>query len=134
MGKAVGGCWYALVADDDDDWRSLVAVNLRRAGFRVVEARDGEELMSRYSSMSVLPKEHLVVVTDISMPGCDGVAATQWVRKVSKDVPIVWVTGERTERVLGAAHAAGATLVMSKPVACSALVAAVTSFASRVGP
>lgn len=119
--------WYALVADDDDDWRTLVSATLRRAGFNVCEACDGEELIHRYASLSALKSRHVVVVSDIAMPGCDGVSATQWVRNASEEVPIVVVTGERSKSVLAAAHAAGATLVMAKPVACGALLAAIES-------
>lgn len=119
--------WYALIADDDDDWRSLVALTLRRAGFRVVEACDGEELIHRYAALSILESRHVVVVSDIAMPGCDGVSATQWVRNASEEVPIVVVTGERSARVLAAAKAAGATLVMAKPLACAALLEAIES-------
>lgn len=125
MDSVCGEGWYALVADDDDDWRSLVCLNLRRAGFQVCEACDGEELMNRYASLRALTREHIVVVSDIAMPGCDGVSATQWVRAASAEVPILLVTGESNPRVLAAAHAAGATRVLSKPIACESLVSAV---------
>lgn len=108
--------WYALVADDDDDFRILVATALRRAGYQVCEARDGEELVERYTALRVLTKQHVVVISDIGMPGRDGVAATASLRSACADVPILLVTGERSEHVLIAARAAGANEVLSKPV------------------
>lgn len=114
--KATGTGWYALVADDDDDFRGLICAALRRAGYQVCEARDGDELVERYAALRILTKQHVVVVSDISMPGRDGVDATQTLRSASTDVPILLVTGESSPSVLGAARAAGATRVLSKPV------------------
>jgi len=124
---AAGDGWYALVADDDDDFRALVCAALRRAGFQVCEARDGEELVERYAALRVLTSQHLVVVSDIAMPGRDGVSATAALRNASSDVPILLVTGERSPSVLGAARAAGATHVLAKPLDCVTIVAKVRS-------
>jgi len=120
-----GDGWYALVADDDDDFRTLVCAALRRAGFQVCEARDGEELVERYAALRILTSQHLVVVSDIAMPGRDGVAATAALRNASLDVPILLVTGESNPSVLGAARAAGATHVLSKPCDGPTIVEAV---------
>ncbi|MET0342214.1 MAG: response regulator [Polyangiales bacterium] len=127
MNEPSGLGWYALVADDDEDWRTLVSISLRRAGFQVCEACDGEELIHRFASLSALMSTHIVVVSDITMPGRDGVSATQQVRNASIDVPIILVTGERAPRILAAARDAGATLIMSKPIGCAELVEAVAA-------
>jgi CheY-like chemotaxis protein len=119
--------WYALVADDDDDWRSLVAATLRRAGFQVCEACDGEELLERFAALRVLTPKHVVIVSDIAMPGRDGVSATLQLRNASTEVPIVLVTGEGSPFTLHAARQAGATLVMRKPVDRNDLLRAVQS-------
>ncbi|MDB4990439.1 MAG: hypothetical protein JWN04_5617 [Myxococcaceae bacterium] len=116
--------WYALVADDDDDFRTLVSGALRRAGYQVCEARDGEELIERYAALRVLTRQHLVVVSDIGMPGRDGVTATASLRLASADVPILLVTGERSPHILRDARAAGANVVLSKPVDGPTIVAA----------
>jgi CheY-like chemotaxis protein len=111
-----GDGWYALIADDDDDFRLLAARALRRAGFQVCEARDGEELVERFAALRVLTDQHVVVVSDISMPGRDGVTATAVLRNASPGLPIILVTGESSPGILRAAHTAGATLVLAKPV------------------
>jgi CheY-like chemotaxis protein len=120
-----GDGWYALVADDDDDFRALVCVALRRAGFQVCEARDGEELVERYAALRILTSQHLVVVSDIAMPGRGGVAATAALRNASSEVPILLVTGETSPSVLDAARAAGANHVLSKPCDGPTIVEAV---------
>ncbi|MDB4975767.1 MAG: hypothetical protein JWN48_4108 [Myxococcaceae bacterium] len=117
MSDAISGdSWYALVADDDDDFRMLVSTALRRAGYQVCEARDGEELIERYAALRVLTRQHLVVVSDIAMPGRDGVTAAASLRHGNADVPILLVTGESSPSVLREAHASGANRVLSKPV------------------
>lgn len=114
--ELTGDGWYALVADDDDDFRALASRALRRAGFQVCEARDGEELVERFSALRVLTNQQVVVVSDIAMPGRDGVTATAVLRNASPELPILLITGESNPGVLRAAQTAGATLVLAKPV------------------
>jgi CheY-like chemotaxis protein len=114
--EIVGDGWYALIADDDDDFRLLAARALRRAGFQVCEARDGEELVERFSALRVLTSQHVVVVSDIAMPGRDGVTAAAVLRHAAPELPILLVTGESSPTVWRAAENAGATLVLAKPV------------------
>src|SRR4051794_18719214 len=73
------GMRSALVAADDDDSRMLLATVFRRAGFNVIEASDGDELIERYSALSE-SSAPMIVVSDIGMPGCDGISATQRLR------------------------------------------------------
>ena len=58
-----------LVADDDDDVRSLIARNLSRAGYQVIEATDGAQAIEL--AQSQLPNLALI---DIKMPRMDGIA------------------------------------------------------------
>lgn len=112
----MGDGWYALVADDDDDFRLLAVRALRRAGFQVCEARDGEELVERFAALRVLTTQHVIVVSDIAMPGRDGVTATAALRHSAPELPILLVTGESSPTVWRAARTAGASLVLAKPV------------------
>lgn len=117
--------WYALVADDDEDWRTLMAATLRRAGFQVCEATDGDELLSRFAALQSLHFRYLVVVSDVNMPGTDGVEATELLRGASGDLPILIVTGNASPEILDAARKAGANRVLAKPLASSSLIRAV---------
>jgi two-component system OmpR family response regulator len=119
--------WYAIVADDDDDSRALLAGTLRRAHLQVCEACDGEELLERYEVLSVLVGRRLLVVSDIGMPIRDGIAATRELRHRSSQLPIMLITAFRDERITEAAHAAGANLVLSKPLSASSLLDALGS-------
>jgi len=116
---------YVLVADDDEDARAFVAAVLRRAGVKVCEACDGEELLERYRALQVLSGDGLIVVSDVGMPGCDGILATGELRKASPGVPIVIVTGFEDPKTSRDAYAAGADLVLIKPVGRDTLLDAV---------
>jgi len=124
-----GGLPNALIADDDEDARTLMAGILRRAGFQVIEASDGCELIERYSELRC--EAHAgpaIVVSDIGMPGCDGISATQVLRSDSL-VPIVLITAFEDAETLQSARTAGADLVMYKPVDGASLVSAVRGLA-----
>jgi diguanylate cyclase (GGDEF)-like protein len=84
-----------LVADDDDDIRSLVELRLRKAGYEVVAAADGGEALR-------LTKEHDpdLLVLDVSMPVLDGYAVCREVQALGPNAPPVIFLTART-------HAAG---------------------------
>jgi CheY-like chemotaxis protein len=79
----------ALVVEDDPLVRSMTTRALAEAGYRVVEAGNGEEAMT-----AVRAGERLdVVVTDIGMPVMDGYALALGVQNVRPDLPVVFMTG-----------------------------------------
>lgn len=107
----------ALVADDDDDTRTLFARCLRGVGFSVLEAADGEQLMDVFgSTWASNPAQQLVVISDIGMPERNGIEATRLLRQTAPNVPVILVTAFSDPNTLQAAHEAGATRVMLKPV------------------
>jgi CheY-like chemotaxis protein len=116
---------YVLVADDDEDARAFLSAILRRAGLRVCEACDGEELLERYHALQLLSGDGLIVVSDVGMPGCDGILATGELRKASPQVPIVIVTAFEDPATSERAYAAGADVVLIKPIGRSTLLDAV---------
>jgi two-component system nitrogen regulation response regulator GlnG len=116
---------YVLVADDDEDARAFLSAVLRRAGLKVCEACDGEELLERYRALKLLSGDGLIVVSDVGMPGCDGILATGELRKASPEVPIVIVTAHEDPATSRLAYAAGADLVLIKPVGRDTLLDAV---------
>jgi two-component system response regulator (stage 0 sporulation protein F) len=67
----------AVVADDDDGSRALLVAVLRRNGFDASEARNGNELVERVEVLRREGSGALVVVSDISMPECDGIQAAR---------------------------------------------------------
>ena len=115
----------ALVADDDDDMRTLLATSLRRVGFEVTEACDGEQLVNLFSALwSDDPDKKLVIVSDIGMPIRDGLEATRMMRATAPHLPVILVTAFSDLATLQAAHEAGATSVIFKPIDRAAFVKA----------
>lgn len=77
-----------LVVDDDAATRAAERAVLTEHGFRVVEARDGEEAMR---VIHVDPPA--LVVLDIQMPGVDGPSFARELRMALRRVPLVILTG-----------------------------------------
>lgn len=106
-----------LVVDDNLDTRELTHLHLTTEGFTVVVASDGREGL--YLAGAEQPD---LIITDISMPGLDGVEMVQQVRQKSelKDVPILVLTAMGKEEMEQAIRA-GANRAMNKPVLLDAL-------------
>jgi DNA-binding NtrC family response regulator len=99
------------VVDDDADARELFSLVLSQAGFDVDDAADGFAALAKVSH--VRPD---AVLTDLRMPGMDGVDLAQRIRRVHGDVPIIIATGLETWDLCTSAEAYGAVTCMIKPV------------------
>ncbi len=121
--------WLVLVADDDEDSRLLVANALRRAGFAVMEAGNGNDLLKLFGAY--YPANPLVV-SDVVMPECDGISAAATLRRSSPRTPILLMTGLAGPAVLRDAKAAGADIVLTKPVDLPLLVRSAVSLVEKL--
>jgi DNA-binding response OmpR family regulator len=86
-----------LLVDDEDAVQKLLAYPLERDGFRVVQARDGEEALARFA------EEHVdLVVLDVMLPKLDGLEVCKRLRAAST-VPIIMLTArdDELDKVLG---------------------------------
>jgi DNA-binding response OmpR family regulator len=86
-----------LLVDDEDSVQKLLTYPLEREGFRVVQARDGEEALERFAA------EHVdLVVLDLMLPKLDGLEVCKRLRAQS-EVPIIMLTarGDELDKVLG---------------------------------
>ena len=77
-----------MVVDDETAVRRLVKIALEQAGLRVLEAEDGMEALRVLDTMN--PD---LVLTDIVMPGMDGIALALEVAHRVPDLPIVLMSG-----------------------------------------
>jgi DNA-binding response OmpR family regulator len=87
-----------LLVDDEDAVQKLLAYPLERDGFRVVQARDGEEALARFGE-----EEHVdLVVLDVMLPKFDGLEVCKRLR-ASSTVPIIMLTArdDELDKVLG---------------------------------
>jgi DNA-binding response OmpR family regulator len=86
-----------LLVDDEDAVQKLLAYPLERDGFRVLQARDGDEALERFSTEQVD-----LVVLDIMLPRLDGLEVCRRLRAQSS-VPIIMLTArdDELDKVLG---------------------------------
>jgi CheY-like chemotaxis protein len=101
-----------LVVDDFEELRSTLRLWLEQRGYRVVEARDGEE------AIEVAHREHpALILMDMGMPERSGISATYEIRKDPdlSDIPIVAVTAFGAE-LRADALKAGCVECLAKPL------------------
>ena len=111
-----------LVIDDDDQVRRIVCRMLKSGGHEAVEFSQGE------AGMAALEREAPdLVITDLIMPGQDGIETITRIREVS-GLPIIAMSGQRLETgftPLIDAQLMGADLTIKKPFTVDALLGAV---------
>jgi DNA-binding response OmpR family regulator len=113
---------YLLVVDDEQDLRTLTARRLRRAGFDVGEARDGEDAWEQ-----ILARRPLALVLDVRMPRLDGIELTRRIRddERTSNIGIVLLTASVEERQQAAGADAGSDAYLRKPCTADQLLDAV---------
>jgi DNA-binding response OmpR family regulator len=86
-----------LLVDDEDSIQKLLTYPLEREGYRVLQARDGEEALTRFASERID-----LVVLDIMLPRLDGLEVCRKLRATSS-VPILMLTArdDELDKVLG---------------------------------
>ena len=109
--KISAGPWI-LVVDDNDEVRAVVARNLLRAGYRVVQAAS-----SRAAIAILQGQVPDLVITDIFMPDGDGFELINELRQCAPSVPILVISGGGTIAgdYLHVASRLGATSILRKP-------------------
>ncbi|CAN5862540.1 hypothetical protein BH18ACI5_BH18ACI5_12140 [soil metagenome] len=100
-GRAAGGARQAaavmgrprvLVVDDESGIRELLVKTLALADYEVDIAPDGRLALDR---MRLIPYD--LLITDLRMPGVDGLTVIREARRLNPDIPVIIVTGNSTE-------------------------------------
>lgn len=101
-----------LIADDDPDILALVSFRLERAGYEVVQARNGEEAVQ-----VALARRPDLAVIDVMMPRVDGYEATRQLRQQEETsrMPIILLTARVQEEDIARGFDAGADDYVRKP-------------------
>jgi DNA-binding NtrC family response regulator len=115
-----------LLVDDEAIVRITLAGALELQGFKVLEADSAEEALRLMATESVD-----IVISDIRMPGMDGVELTATLRERFPDLPVILVTAFEAEEVLEEAIHRGAYTVISKPCSPDRLAHVIRRAASR---
>jgi CheY-like chemotaxis protein len=118
-----------LVVDDYQDAREMYAEYLQFSGFRVAEARNGNEAVEQAFAL----KPDLILM-DLSLPGMDGWEATRRLKadESTRRIPIVALTGHALAGASEGAKRAGCDSFVTKPCLPDDLVVEVKRMLSTV--
>src|SRR5262245_14159571 len=102
-----------LLVEDTEDNRFMMRRLLEMAGYRVIEAMNGEEAVKLAKTES--PQ---LILMDLSLPVIDGLAATRLIRKLPKfdAIPIIAVSAHDTSDFQSEAIDAGCNSYVTKPI------------------
>ena len=91
MNPVASAVAHILVVDDDEDILRLLSIRLRARGFRVSTAASAEEALAR---IAVDPPR--AVVSDVRLPGRDGLALFEEIRSTRPTLPVILLTAHGT--------------------------------------
>jgi two-component system cell cycle sensor histidine kinase/response regulator CckA len=118
-GKGAGR--HVLLVDDEAPLRRLAAVALERAGHQVTQAEDGDSALELIEA----GLEPGAMVSDIAMPGLDGVALARAARRHRPGLPVVLMSGY-AEAALGLSMERDGIVFLAKPYRPAELVEVVS--------
>ena len=117
-----------LCADDDEDILALVAFRLERSGYRVLQARDGEEALE----LAVRERPDIAVL-DVMMPKLDGFELTRRLRadEATRRIAIILLTAKTQDGDVEHGFDVGADDYVRKPFSMGELRARVQAVLAR---
>ncbi len=101
-----------LLADDDRDLLNALRIRLLEHDFEVATASDS------YGALAIAVEKHPdLMVLDINMPAGDGFSVQERLRQLEplSNVPVIYVTGDKSERLDDVAEQFGAAELFHKP-------------------
>ena len=121
-----------LLVEDEENYREPLALGLRRDGFEVVEAQDGEAAIERFEAAgrSGGPAPIDLVLLDLMLPHLSGTEVCRRIRRISR-VPVIMVTAKDSEvdKIVGLEI--GADDYVTKPYSYRELLARVHAVLRR---
>lgn len=118
-----------LVCEDEEVIRDFVVINLKRAGYTVVDVDSGEKALEVFENEN---GNFDVALLDIMMPGIDGFTVCKKLREKSSTLGIIMLTAKTQEMDKVSGLMIGADDYVTKPFSPSELVARVDAIYRRV--
>lgn len=127
-----------LVGEDDVEMRSVLSEALREKGYTVVECPDGLNVLDRLSSIllspavtSKEPELFDLIISDIRMPGVNGMSILEGVKLFENFSPMILITAFGDEETHAEATRLGVAAMFDKPFAIDDLMRTVEELAPR---
>lgn len=111
-----------LVVEDDETLRKTMCLGLKRCGYAVLEAPDGEQAVALAASLDT-PID--LLMTDVVMPGMDGTEVAELITRMRPSTRVLYTTGYFDHTSLTEAAHHQSIHVILKPFVLSALCAEV---------
>lgn len=118
-----------LVGEDDAEMRSVLTESLRETGYEVVECSDGLKVLDRLSSVllssavtSKDPDHYDLIISDIRMPGVNGMSILEGVKLFDRFPPMILITAFGDEETHTRASQLGVAAMFDKPFDIDELV------------
>lgn len=107
-----------ILAEDDPTLRHLLAIELAAVGYHVMEAGDGPELLACLEAAKAegVGPDRVAVISDVRMPGLDGLDVLAVLRCASWSTPVILMTAFPDAATGAEASDLGAACVLEKPV------------------
>lgn len=117
-----------LVLEDEDDIRAFIIINLKRAGYEVLQAASGEEALEVIEANPDIE----MAVLDVMLPGIDGFEVCRRIREENKTIGIIMLTAKSQELDKISGLTMGADDYMPKPFSPGELVARIDAIVRRL--
>ena len=118
-----------LVLEDESSIRGFIVINLRRAGYEVVEAETGEEALQKLHEHP----DTRVCLLDIMLPGIDGFEVCRRIRMANPQIGIIMLSARSQEMDKVTGLMTGADDYVTKPFSPAELIARVDALLRRSG-
>lgn len=118
-----------LILEDEENIRSFVVINLKRAGYHVVEASTGEEALRKLKRFSDIN----VALLDIMLPDIDGFEVCRRIRASGRQIGVIMLTARTQEMDKVTGLMTGADDYVTKPFSPVELVARIDALFRRLG-
>jgi len=118
-----------LVLEDEENIRSFVVINLKRAGYETVEAGTGEDALVALKANPDIK----VALLDIMLPGIDGFEVCRRIRAMDNKIGIIMLTARAQEMDKVTGLMTGADDYVTKPFSPAELTARVDALFRRTG-
>ena len=118
-----------LVLEDEASIRSFIVINLRRAGYEIVEAGSGEEALEKLA----VNRDTRLALLDVNLPGIDGFEVCRRIRATDSTIGIIMLTARSQEMDKVTGLMTGADDYVTKPFSPAELIARVDALMRRSG-